>query len=137
LTFAAFFLLEVLKRLSIHPVQYGLVGLSLAIFYLLLLSLAEHITFFYAYLISAAACVILIGLYTGSVLGRWFRGAGFAAGLALLYGLLYGLLSAEDFALLMGAVLVFAVLAVIMLLTRNIDWFSVGNREDVRAGEEN
>src|SRR5690606_26902232 len=61
LTFAGFFLFEVLKRLAVHPVQYALVGLSLALFYLLLLSLSEHLEFALAYLLSASACVSLIG----------------------------------------------------------------------------
>ena len=126
LTFACFFLLEVLKRLAVHPIQYGLVGLSLAIFYLLLMSLAEHIGFTAAYVISAAACVSLNGYYAASALRGWIRGLGFGTGLAALYGLLFGLLSAEDYALLMGSILVFAVLGLFMVLTRNVDWFSMG-----------
>jgi len=126
LTFAAFFLFEVLKRLAVHPVQYALVGLALALFYLLLLSLSEHIAFARAYGLSAAACVGLIGFYVSFVLRSWRRGLGFAALLAALYGLLYGLLSAEDYALLMGSLLVFGVLGGFMVLTRNLDWYSVG-----------
>jgi len=126
LTFATFFLFEVLKRLAVHPVQYALVGLALALFYLLLLSLSEHIAFAKAYTVSAVACVGLIGFYASSVLRSWHRGLGFAALLAALYGLLYGLLSAEDYALLMGSLLVFAVLSCTMVLTRKLDWYSVG-----------
>jgi inner membrane protein len=130
LTFAGFFLLEVLKRLAVHPIQYGLVGLSLAIFYLLLMSLAEHIGFTAAYMISAAACVSLNGYYAASALRGWTRGLGFGAGLAALYGLLFGLLSAEDYALLMGSILVFAVLGLFMVLTRKVDWFSIGKVQE-------
>lgn len=126
LTFASFFLFEVLKRLQIHPVQYGLVGLALAFFYLLLLSLSEHIDFILAYTISSVACVALIGVYVSHVLKSLPRGLGFAAGLSFLYGLLYGLLSAEDYALLMGSTLLFALLGVFMLLTRKVDWYAVG-----------
>src|SRR5690606_7276579 len=126
LTFAAFFLFEVLKRLAVHPVQYGLVGLSLALFYLLLVSLSEHVAFALAYGISASACVLLIGFYVSYVLHSWLRGLGFSLGLAMLYGMLYGLLSAEDYALLMGSVLVFALLACVMVLTRKLDWYGVG-----------
>ncbi|MFC6634272.1 cell envelope integrity protein CreD [Microbulbifer taiwanensis] len=126
LTFATFFLFEVLKRLAVHPVQYALVGLALALFYLLLLSLSEHIAFARAYVLSAVACVGLIGFYVSFVLHSWRRGLGFAALLAALYGLLYGLLSAEDYALLMGSLLVFGVLSGIMVLTRKLDWYSVG-----------
>lgn len=133
LTFATFFLFEVLKRLAVHPVQYALVGLALALFYLLLLSLSEHIAFVRAYGLSAAACVGLIGFYVSFVLRSWRRGLGFAALLAALYGLLYGLLSAEDYALLMGSLLVFGVLGCIMVLTRNLDWYSVGRNSPERG----
>ncbi len=128
LTFGSFFLFEVIGRLQVHPIQYALVGLSLALFYLLLLSLSEHIGFRAAYGLSAGACVALNGYYVGHVLRGLARGLGFGAGLAALYGLLYGLLGAEDYALLMGALLVFGVLSVAMLLTRRVDWYGVGGR---------
>ena len=134
LTFAGFFLLEVLKRLAVHPVQYALVGLSLAIFYLLLLSLSEHLGFFVAYGISAAACVLLNGFYVASVVQSVARGAGFGGGLAALYALLYGLLSAEDYALLMGSILVFGLLGLFMVLTRKVDWFNVGKVATTAGG---
>lgn len=126
LTFAGFFLFEVLKRLAVHPVQYGLVGLSLALFYLLLLSLAEHMSFARAYALAASGCVLLIGFYVSHVLHSWLRGAGFTAGLAGLYGMLYALLNAEDYALLMGSLLVFGLLASVMVLTRKLDWYGIG-----------
>jgi inner membrane protein len=127
LTFASFFLFEVLKRLQVHPVQYGLVGMALAFFYLLLLSLAEHIGFALAYTISSVACVLLIGFYVSHVLQSIGRGLGFTAGLSFLYALLYGLLSAEDYALLMGSLLLFVLLGVFMMLTRKVDWYALGN----------
>lgn len=126
LTFAGFFLFEVLRNLSVHPIQYALVGAALALFYLLLLSLSEHIGFGLAYLLSAGGCVLLIGFYLCHVLHSSVRGFGFAAGLAVLYALLYGLLSAEDYALLMGALLLFALLGVFMMLTRRLDWYRAG-----------
>lgn len=129
LTFAGFFLFEVLKRLAVHPVQYGLVGLALALFYLLLISLSEHIAFDLAYLISSCACVALIGFYVCFVLQSFTRGMLFTGLLAGLYALLYGLLSAEDYALLMGALLLFGLLGVFMVLTRKLDWYSIGKAE--------
>lgn len=125
LTFAGFLLFEVLKGLAVHPVQYALVGAALALFYLLLLSLAEHIGFALAYLVSASACVSLIGFYVCHVLGSWHRGVGFALALSVLYALLYGLLSAEDYALLMGSLLLFGLLVVFMVLTRKLDWYGL------------
>ena len=129
LTFAGFFLFEVLKSLAVHPIQYALVGFALAFFYLLLLSLSEHIGFALAYLISASACVLLIGFYVCHVLRSLRHGLGFSAGLAALYGLLYGLLSAEDYALLMGSLLLFGLLGTVMVLTRKLDWYGVGKRK--------
>lgn len=126
LTFAAFFLFEVLRQLAIHPVQYALVGAALAIFFLLLISLSEHIGFARAYAIATCACVALIGYYVGHVLGSWRRGAGFAAALGALYGLLYVLLRSEDHALLMGSLLVFVCLAAAMIATRKVDWYGIG-----------
>lgn len=131
LTFAGFFLFEVLKRLAVHPIQYGLVGMALAFFYLLLLSLSEHIGFVLAYAISSSACVLLIGAYVSSILNGVLRGVGFAGGLAALYGLLYGLLSAEDYSLLMGSILLFGLLGAMMMLTRKVDWFSIGRTEAI------
>jgi len=128
LTFAGFFLFEVLKSLAVHPVQYALVGVALAFFYLLLLSLSEHIGFALAYLLSASGCVMLIGFYVCHVLRSVRHGLSFSAGLAALYGLLYGLLSAEDYALLMGSLLLFGLLGVFMVLTRKLDWYGVGQR---------
>lgn len=126
LTFAGFFLFEVLKRLAVHPVQYGLVGMALALFYLLLLSLCEHVGFELAYLISASACVGLLGFYLCYVLHSLWRGVTFSVALAALYGMLYALLNAEDYALLMGSLLLFAVLAGVMVLTRRLDWYGIG-----------
>lgn len=122
LTFAGFFLMEVLRRVSVHPVQYGLVGLALALFFLLLVAFSEHIGFAAAYGVSAIACVGLIAYYVAHVLGSRAQGAGFGLALASLYGLLYGILGSEDYALLMGSLLVFALLAAVMVLTRGVTW---------------
>lgn len=123
LTFGAFFLFEVMKRLPVHPAQYTLVGLALAMFFLLLLALSEHLAFGIAYLIAASACVGLVSFYLASVLGSRLRGAAFGALLASLYGALYGLLISEDNALLTGALLLFGVLGVAMWVTREFDWY--------------
>lgn len=126
LTFIAFFMFELIRQRPIHPIQYGLVGLAIAIFFLLLVSLGEHIPFGLAYLAAAAACIGLVGFYLAAVLGGALRGAAFAAMLATLYAALYGLLVSEDNALVLGAGLLFVVLAAIMVVTRRIDWYRVG-----------
>jgi len=127
LTFVGFVLFELIKRLKIHPLQYLLVGLALAIFFLLLLSLSEHIAFWQAYLVSAAACIGLQGFYLSGVLRSWKRGLGFSSMLTLLYGVLYLLLDSENNALLMGSLLLFGILAAIMWITRKVDWYDVGS----------
>jgi inner membrane protein len=130
LTFAGFFLFEVLGKLAVHPIQYFLVGAALALFYLLLLSLCEHVGFGVAYLASSVACTALIGSYVGSILQSGWRGLGFAGALLLLYATLYALVSADDYALLMGSVLLFGLLEAVMMLTRKVDWFSLGRQSE-------
>jgi inner membrane protein len=126
LTFAAFFLFEVLRRLRIHPMQYLLVGMALAMFFLLLISLSEHIPFLWAYILASGASILLIGCYLVHVLQSKAWGAGFAAGLTVLHAVLYGLLLSEDNAQLMGALLLFAALAAVMTATRKLDWYGIG-----------
>jgi inner membrane protein len=132
LTFAGFFLFEVLKKLAVHPIQYSLVGAALAIFYLLLLSLSEHLGFGVAYVLSSGACVALIGFYVSGILRSARRGLGFAGALGALYGMLYVLLSADDYALLMGSALLFGLLAAVMVLTREVDWAGLGRKEEMQ-----
>jgi len=126
LTFTGFLLFELVRQLRIHPLQYLMVGLALAIFFLLLISLSEHIAFWQAYLVSALACIGLQAVYLANVLGHWKRGLGFAAMLTVLYGALYGLLASENNALLMGSLLLFMILALVMWVTRRVDWYALG-----------
>lgn len=128
LIFGAVFLTEAIKRVAVHPVQYALTGLALGMFFLLLLSLSEHIGFGRAYAIAGAACVALTAVYMSGVLGL-VRGAVFALFLAGLYGLLYGILQSEDYALLTGTVALFALLASVMIVTRRFDWYRLGSRQ--------
>ncbi len=123
LTFAAFFLYEMLRRLPIHPVQYALVGLALAMFFLLLAALSEHLAFALAYAAATAACTGLVAFYVGYVLASARAGLAFGGALGALYGVLYMLLSAEDYALLAGSVLLFGLLAAVMIATRRVDWY--------------
>ena len=125
LTFISFFMFELLKGLRVHPIQYALVGMGLAIFYLVLLALTEHLGFAWAYLIAALASVALNGFYLSHVLGGPKQGLGFATLLGLVYAILFGLLQAEEIALLLGALLLFAILALVMVLTRKLDWYRV------------
>ncbi|HKL14294.1 MAG TPA: cell envelope integrity protein CreD, partial [Balneolaceae bacterium] len=125
LTFLTFFMIELLSGSVIHPVQYLLTGFALLIFYTLLLSISEYIAFGLAYLIAAAAIISLITVYSFSVLPDK-RKTGIVFGvLTLLYGYLYILLQLQDYALLMGSIGLFTVLASVMYLTRQIDWFEI------------
>ncbi|MGJ7487190.1 cell envelope integrity protein CreD [Variovorax sp. LT2P21] len=125
LVLMAAFMFELFRTLRLHPVQYGLVGLSIALFFLLLLALSEKMAFGAAYATAAGASVALLGVYFSAVLGGWRRGLSFAAFVAVLYGALYGLLASESNALLLGALLVFGMLAVLMLATRKVDWYAL------------
>jgi inner membrane protein len=128
MSFVAYFLFEVMVDLRLHPLQYLLVGFSNALFYLLLLSLAEHIGFQWAYLASAVASISLIAGYSVAVLDRRSRGLMMALVLAALYSFLYMTLRAETYALLAGALGLWATLATIMFLTRRIDWYNRGEK---------
>jgi inner membrane protein len=131
LTFVVLILLELLKKLRIHPIQYSLVGMALLVFYLLLISLSEHISFLYAYAIGAVASTVLLTVYFGGILRSHKLGLMLGAGLSTLYTLLYVILQAEETALLMGSVLIFAVLSVLMLLTRHLDWYALTKQSEV------
>ncbi|NLG84013.1 MAG: cell envelope integrity protein CreD [Firmicutes bacterium] len=130
LTFLIFFGVEVLNRRRIHPIQYLLVGLALCLFYLLLLSLAEHLGFLPAYLLAAAAVVALITFYAAGVLRERIAVVATAFTLAGLYGFLYFLLINEDYALLIGSLGLFAIMAMVMYLTRKIDWYALGTSRE-------
>ena len=125
LTFLVFFLVEVFSNNKIHPIQYLLIGISLCIFYLLLLSLSEHINFGLAYLISSLSVVILIGTYVRSALEKRVIPVITAGMLSILYGFLYILLQNQDYALLIGSVGLFIIVAVIMYTTRKVNWYQI------------
>ena len=127
ITFGGFFLFENIKRLPIHPVQYLLVGLGLAIFFLLLISFSEHIPFGAAYLLASAGCIGLLTFYLTFVLHNLSYGLTFGGLLTSLYAATYGLLLSEDNALVLGSIMLFALLALTMYLTRNVDWYNTGN----------
>ncbi len=123
LTFLIYFLVEVMNRRRIHPIQYLLVGVGLILFYVLLLSLSEHIPFGAAYLAASGAIVALITAYS-RVLFKAARLTMMLGGiLAGLYAFLYVLLRLVDYSLLMGSVGLFLILAAVMYVTRNVNWY--------------
>lgn len=136
LTFVTYFLIEVVAKLRLHPLQYLLVGLANTLFYLLLLSLSEHVGFDIAYVASALASVTLISGYSAAILARRARTVMMAAVLTCLYTFLYLTLKAESFALLAGSVGLWIVLAVVMYLTRGINWYAAGEFDQRQATAE-
>lgn len=125
LTFLTLWLFERLSQRRVHSVQYLLVGAALCVFYLLELALAEHIGFTIAYVCASVAVTAVVYLYCTFALGGR-KGALIMGGvLLLLYGYLYVLLMCQDYALLIGSVCLFLALAVVMWITRKVDWYSV------------
>lgn len=125
LTFGAFFLSEILFGLKLHPIQYLMIGSMLVLFFLLLISFSEHLSFIWAYTIATVASSGVIAVYSLSILKQGAKSL-VPAGLLLgLYAFLYILLQSEDFALLVGSLLLFAVVAAAMYLTRKIDWYAI------------
>jgi inner membrane protein len=121
--FLTIFLLEILTKQRVHPAQYLLSAIGNSIFYLLLLSLSEQIPFYAAYLISALAVTAMMTLYSRSFLPSWGKSASVALVMALSYILLYAVLNAESYALLIGSIGTFAVTALIMFVTRKLNWY--------------
>lgn len=130
LTFITFFLFEISIDCALHYVQYGLVGISLALFYLTLLSLSEHISFIWAYLISASVCISMISGYVGHALRNRTKGFLLFGLLTLLFGLIYTLLRLEDLALLTGTMLLVAAVGGLMFITRDMNQI---NRETAES----
>ena len=121
LSFATYFFFEVLSRLRIHVVQYGLLGLSLSLFSLLLLSLAEPIGYTNGYLVAAGLVLLQSTLYTAAVARRFMPAFLFALMLASLFAFIYVLLGLETYSLLIGALALFAVVSVLMALTQMVN----------------
>jgi inner membrane protein len=134
ITFLTFFLWEHLAGIAIHGMQYLMVGLALALFYLLLLALSEHMSFDLAYGLASGALVGLITTYLTGVLRRLSLALGAGAGLATLYTMLYWILRSEDYSLLMGSLLLFGVLAILMIATRRVDWSNVARLKRAEEG---
>lgn len=120
LTFLAFVVFELGLRARLHPVQYGLVGLSMVVFYLVLLSLSEHMAFGVSYAAASACTILMIAVYAAAALRSPGQGAGIGLLLAALYILLYAILQMEDYALLMGTALVLIMLGALMVVSRKL-----------------
>lgn len=125
LTFSTYFFIEVLNRKRIHPMQYLLIGFALLLFYVLLLSISEHINFGIAYLIATIGIVGLITFYSHNILQNKKLTCTIGSFLTILYVVLYALLQSSDYALLMGSLLLFVLLGTVMYITRKVDWYNL------------
>lgn len=135
-TFLTFFFIEVLNKKFIHPVQYILVGISLIVFYVLLLSVSEHIPFNFAYIISALLTLFLIALYMKAILKNTKLVLLIFGILFILYAFIFIIMQLQDYALLVGSIGLFSVLALTMYLSRKIDWYNLNIEKDSKTIEE-
>jgi inner membrane protein len=125
LTFGIFFFFEILLKKKVHPIQYILIGFALTVFYLLLLSITEHLGFDLAYIISAIATIGLIVSYASHLLSSTKSTAILSLLLSGLFGYIFIILQMQDFALLAGALALFTVLTIVMMLSRKINWYAL------------
>lgn len=122
LTFLVFFLIQTLSKINIHPFQYLMIGLALTMFYTLLVSISEHSNFLKAYLIAGISVIVLITLYSKSILKAFKFPLFIGASLSALYAFIYVIIQLENYALLVGSIGLFLILAIVMFVSRKIDW---------------
>jgi inner membrane protein len=128
LTFLIFFFSEVMNKNRIHPMQYLLVGLALVLFFSLLLSLSEHLSFNSAYLISSLATISMVTLYSRHIF-KSSRMSLLQAGIMIIvYGFIFAILQLQDYSLLVGSIGLFVILAIVMFISRRIDWYEIADR---------
>lgn len=125
LTFMVFFFVEVMNKVFIHPIQYLLVGISLVVFYTLLLSFSEHMLFNWAYLLATVLTLTLITGYTAAILKSAKLSLLVSGVLTILYTFIFTIMQLEDFALLIGSIGIFLILAIVMFFSRKIDWYNI------------
>ncbi len=124
-TFAAFFFSEIINKRRVHPIQYILIGMAILIFYTLVLSLSEHMHFNLAYILSAAAVTAIISGYAKAIVSNANFAYTIFGILTILYSYLFIVLQLEDYALIMGSIGLLIILALVMYMTRKIDWYAV------------
>ncbi|MAO47370.1 MAG: cell envelope integrity protein CreD [Aequorivita sp.] len=122
LTLLVFLLIQLVSKIYIHPFQYVMIGLALVMFYTLLISISEHSNFFNAYAIAAISVLVLITVYSRAILKGFKFPLLICASLASLYGFIYVIIQLENYALLVGSIGLFLILAIIMFASRRIDW---------------
>lgn len=129
LTFLVIFFSEILRGVRVHAIQYLLVGFAVCLFYLLLLSFSEHVSFNWAYLLACSAILGLVAFYVHAIFQNKYATSIITITLAILYGFFYTLLQLEEYALLLGSLGLLLILSGVMYLTRNIDWYNVRKQQ--------
>ncbi|QQX75511.1 MULTISPECIES: cell envelope integrity protein CreD [Aequorivita] len=122
LTLLVFLLIQLVSRIYIHPFQYMMIGLALVMFYTLLISISEHSNFFKAYAVAAFSVIVLITIYSRAILKGFKFPLLICGSLVSLYGFIYVIIQLENYALLVGSIGLFLILAIIMFTSRRIDW---------------
>ncbi|WP_417443038.1 cell envelope integrity protein CreD [Joostella sp.] len=122
LTLLVFLLIQLVSKIYIHPFQYVMIGLALIMFYTLLISISEHSSFLKAYIIAAASVLALITLYSKTILNGYKFALMIGGSLLCLYGFIYVIIQLEDYALLVGSIGLFLILAFVMFFSKKIDW---------------
>ena len=122
LTFLIFFLIQSISKINIHPFQYLMIGLALTMFYTLLISISEHSNFLKAYLIAGSSVIVLITLYSKSILQTYKFPLFIGISLTALYTFIFVIIQLENYALLVGSLGLFIILSIIMYASRKIDW---------------
>ncbi|MDP3927865.1 MAG: cell envelope integrity protein CreD [Bacteroidota bacterium] len=130
LTFLIFFFVQIINGIRIHPVQYIMVGLALCVFYTLLIAISEHLAFHWSYIIASLSIILLITLYAKSIFNDKRLTTLLALILCILYLFIYAIIQMEDYALLMGSIGIFIVLALVMYLSRKINWYAVKTQQN-------
>lgn len=126
LTFLIFFLIQTMSKIPIHPFQYLMIGIALTMFYTLLISISEHSSFLKAYIIAGIAVVLLISLYSKSILKGFIFPLLIGVSLSILYTFIFVIIQLESYALLVGSIGLFVILASVMFVSRKIDWHNNG-----------
>jgi inner membrane protein len=122
LTFLIFFLIQSISKINIHPFQYLMIGLALTLFYTLLIAVSEHSNFLKAYLIAVSSVIVLITLYSKSILKTFKFPLFIGLSLTALYTFIFVIIQLENYALLVGSLGLFIILSIIMYASRKIDW---------------
>lgn len=134
--FLTLFLFEIFAKVYFHPVHYLLSGAACVVFFLLLLSISEHLSFTLAYIITATATALLVSVYAGIISRKQKIGFAMMPIFAYLYAFMFISLKSEDYALLLGSIFIFMVLAVLMFCTRKVDWNNLGKNKESKENNK-